>query len=95
MLPVLGTVLQVSHPDSLQACAIFDLGIEASNVFTATFAIVAVVIACALTCVRWRESEPVPHRLAGNRAVEKNELMKCRIPAVVPCIVPGRSYCVR
>jgi hypothetical protein len=33
MLSVLGTVPQVSHPDSLQARAIFDPGI----VFTATF----------------------------------------------------------
>ena len=94
MLSVLGTFLQVSHPDSLQARAIFDLGVEAGLVFAAAFALAAEIIVYGLMRFRWSESEPDPRRLEGNRAVEKKEHMKCRIPAMVPCFVPGRSYCV-
>lgn len=80
MLPLLGTVLQVFHPDSPQARAIFDLGIEASVVFAAIFAIVAGIIVYALMRFRWREGEPDPHQLAGNRAVEITW-------TAIPCVI--------
>ena len=80
MLPAFGTVLQVFHPHSPQARAIFDLGIEASVIFAVIFAIVAGIIVYALMRFRWREGETDPHQLAGNRAVEITW-------TAIPCVI--------
>ena len=80
MLPPFATVLQVFHPDSPQARAIFDLGIEASVVFAAIFAIVAGIIIYALMRFRWREGEPDPPQLAGNKTIEI-------IWTAIPCVI--------
>jgi hypothetical protein len=53
---------------------------------------VAGIIVYALMRRRGSESEPEPHRVAGNRVVEIMESKQCRTPAMVPCFVPGRSY---
>ena len=65
-----GTVLQVLHPASPQARAIVDLGVETGAILAAIFAIVAGVVVYALMRFRWREGEPDPHQLAGNRTIE-------------------------
>jgi len=78
--PAFGTVLQVFHPHSPQARAIFDLGIEASAIFAVIFAIVAGIIVYALMRFRWREGDPDPHQLAGNRAVEITW-------TAIPCVI--------
>jgi cytochrome c oxidase subunit 2 len=80
MLPVSGVILQVFHPGSPQARAIFDLGMEASVVFAAIFAIVAGIIVYALMRFRWREGEADPHQLAGSRAVEITW-------TAIPCVI--------
>jgi cytochrome c oxidase subunit 2 len=80
MSPVFGTVLQVFHPNSPQARAIFDLGVEASVVFAAIFAIVAGIIVYALMRFRWCEGEADPHQFAGSRAAEITW-------TAIPCVI--------
>ena len=63
-------VLQVFHPQSPQARAIFNLGVESSVILAVIFAIVAGVIVYALMRFRWREGEPDPRQVAGNRTIE-------------------------
>jgi cytochrome c oxidase subunit 2 len=63
-------VLQVFHPQSPQARAIFNLGVESSVILAGIFAIVAGIIVYALMRFRWREGEPDPHQIAGNRTIE-------------------------
>jgi cytochrome c oxidase subunit 2 len=75
-----GTVLQVFHPDSPQARAIFDLGIESSVILAAIFAIVAGIIVYALMRFRWREGEPDPHQAAGNKTIEI-------VWTAIPCVI--------
>jgi cytochrome c oxidase subunit 2 len=74
------TVLQVIHPASPQARAIFDIGIEASVILTSIFAIVAGIIVYALMRFRWREGEPDPRQLAGNRRIEI-------VWTAIPCVI--------
>jgi hypothetical protein len=57
----------VLNPGSPQARSIFDLGIVAGIIFAIIFVIVAGIIVFALMRFRWREGEPDPHQLAGNR----------------------------
>jgi cytochrome c oxidase subunit II len=64
------SVLQVFHPDSPQARAIFDLGVESSVILAVIFAIVAGVIVYALMRFRWREGEADPHQVEGNKMIE-------------------------
>lgn len=68
-LPV-ASVLQVFHPHSPQARAIFELGVESSVILALIFAIVAGIIVYALMRFRWREGEPDPRQLTGNRTIE-------------------------
>jgi cytochrome c oxidase subunit 2 len=74
------SVLRVLNPDSPQARSIFDLGIVAAIIFGIIFVIVAGIIVFALMRFRWREGEPDPHQLAGNRTVEI-------IWTVIPCLI--------
>jgi cytochrome c oxidase subunit 2 len=65
-----GAILQVFHPQSPQARAILDLGIESSVILAVIFAIVAGLIVYALMRFRWREGEPDPRQVAGNSTIE-------------------------
>ena len=76
----LGTILKVFTPGSPQARAIFDLGVVASFILAAIFVIVAGLIVFALMRFRWREGEPDPHQLAGNRKIEV-------IWTIIPCVI--------
>jgi cytochrome c oxidase subunit 2 len=80
MIPTSNTVLQVFHPGSPQARAIFDLGVEASVILTVIFAIVAGIIVYALMRFRWREGEADPRQLAGNRTIEI-------VWTAIPCVI--------
>jgi cytochrome c oxidase subunit II len=77
---LLGPVLQVLDPASPQARAIFDLGVISTIIFASIFAIVAGIVVYALMRFRWREGEPDPDQLAGNRAVEI-------VWTVIPCAI--------
>jgi cytochrome c oxidase subunit II len=70
MRPSLAIVLQVFHPQSPQARAIFNLGVEASVVLAVIFAVVAGIVVYALMRFRWREGAADPHQVAGNRTIE-------------------------
>ena len=76
----LGSVLRVLKPDSPQARAIFDLGVVSSIIFASIFVIVAGIIVYALMRFRWREGEPDPHQIAGNRTIEM-------IWTGIPCVI--------
>ena len=65
----LGTVLQVFHPDSPQARAILDLGVETGVVLAAIFAIVVGMVVYALVRFRGRSGEPDPPQQAGYRTL--------------------------
>jgi len=75
-----GSVLRVFEPGSPQARAIFDLGIVAGIILALIFAIVAGIIVYALMRFRWREGEPDPHQIAGNKTVEM-------VWTVIPCVI--------
>jgi cytochrome c oxidase subunit 2 len=74
------SVLRVLNPDSPQARSIFDLGVVAAIIFAIIFVIVAGIIVFALMRFRWREGEPDPHQLAGNRTIE---IVWTAIPSVI------------
>jgi len=74
------SVLRVLNPDSPQARSIFDLGIVAAIIFAIIFAIVAGIIVFALMRFRWREGEPDPQQLAGNRKIEI-------VWTAIPCVI--------
>jgi len=84
LIPTLGSVLRVLAPDSPQARAIFNLGLESSAILAVIFAIVAGVIVYALMRYRWREGEPDPRQFAGNRTVE---LVWTAIPCVIVAVL--------
>jgi cytochrome c oxidase subunit 2 len=73
-------VLRVLNPGSPQARSIFDLGIVAAIIFAVIFVIVAGIIVFALMRFRWREGEPDPRQLAGNRRIEI-------IWTAIPCVI--------
>lgn len=66
----MASILRVLNPDSPQARSIFDLGIRAGIILAIIYVIVAGLIAYALIRFRWRDGEPDPPQLAGNRTVE-------------------------
>ncbi|MGI8891176.1 MAG: cytochrome c oxidase subunit II [Chthoniobacterales bacterium] len=72
--------LQVLDPQSPQARSIYHLGITAGIIFALIFAIVAAMIVFALMRYRWREGEPDPEQVAGNRIVEI-------VWTVIPCLI--------
>jgi cytochrome c oxidase subunit II len=76
----IGPVLRVLNPDSPQARAILDLGVVSIIIFASIFVIVAGIIVFALMRYRWREGEPEPRQLAGNRTVEI-------IWTAIPCVI--------
>lgn len=82
LFAVSSSVLRVLNPDSPQARAIFDLGIVSSIIFAIIFAIVTGIILFALMRFRWREGEPDPDQLAGNRTVEI-------LWTAIPCVIVG------
>jgi cytochrome c oxidase subunit 2 len=84
LFPSLSAVLRVFEPGSPQARAIFDLGVVASIIFALIFAIVAGIILYALMRFRWREGEPDPHQIAGNKKVE---LVWTAIPCVIVVVL--------
>jgi cytochrome c oxidase subunit 2 len=75
-----GSVLRVLNPDSPQARSIFDLGIVSGIILGIIFVIVAGIIVYALMRFRWREGEPDPHQLAGNKTVEI-------VWTAIPCLI--------
>jgi cytochrome c oxidase subunit II len=83
-LLALGSVLRVFDPDSPQARSILHLGIVASIIFASIFAIVAGVIVYALMRFRWREGEPDPNQLAGNKTIE---IVWTAIPGVIVVVL--------
>jgi cytochrome c oxidase subunit 2 len=74
------SVLRVLNPGSPEARSIFDLGIVAAIIFAIIFVIVAGIIIFALMRFRWREGEPDPHQLAGNRTIEI-------VWTAIPCVI--------
>lgn len=68
-LPLRST-LRVLDPHSPQARSIYDLGIIAGGILAVIFVIVAGIITYALMRFRWREGEPDPEQLPGNRTIE-------------------------
>ncbi len=73
-------VLQVFHPQSPQARAIFNLGVESSVILAVIFGIVAGVIVYALMRFRWCEGEPDPAQIAGNNTIEI-------VWTAIPCVI--------
>lgn len=65
-----GSVLRVFTPDSPQARAIINLAVICAVIFAAIYVIVASLIIFALMRFRWREGEPDPHQMAGNKRIE-------------------------
>jgi len=82
LFAVSSSVLRVLDPDSPQARAIFGLGVVSSIIFAIIFAIVTGIILYALMRFRWREGEPDPDQLAGNRTVEI-------LWTAIPCVIVG------
>lgn len=74
------SVLRVLNPGSPQARSVYDLGIVAAIIFAIIFVIVAGIIVFALMRFRWREGEPDPHQLAGNRRIEI-------VWTAIPCVI--------
>jgi len=68
------------NPQSPQTHAIFTLWIVATVVLGAIFVIVAGIIVYSLMRFRWREGEPDPEQVAGNRKVE---MIWTAIPLVI------------
>jgi len=75
-----GSVLRVLNPGSPQARSIFDLGIVTGIILAIIFVIVAGIIVFALMRFRWREGEPDPQQVAGNRTVEI-------VWTAIPCLI--------
>lgn len=71
-VPILaaGSVLRVFAPDSPQARAMFHLAIICSIIFALIYVIVAGVIVFSVMRFRWREGEPDPTQVPGNRRLE-------------------------
>jgi len=78
----LGAILQLLHPGSPQARAIYRLGVESGIILAAIFAVVTGIIVYALLRFRWREGEPDPHQFAGNRTIEL-------VWTAIPCGIVG------
>ena len=78
--PPLASVLRVLDPDSPNAREIFNLGIVTAIILGSVFVIVAGGIVYALMRCRWREGEPDPAQLAGNKMVEI-------IWTLIPCVI--------
>src|ERR1051325_1677772 len=78
------SVLRVLNPDSPQARAIFDLGIVSTIILGTIFAVVGGVVVYSLMRFRWREGEPDPDQLAGNRTVE---IAWTAIPCVIVALL--------
>jgi cytochrome c oxidase subunit 2 len=76
----LGPVLRVFDPVSPQARAILHTGIVSGIIFSIIFAIVAGIIVYALMRFRWREGEPDPHQVAGNKIIEI-------VWTAIPCLI--------
>lgn len=74
------SVLRVFAPVSPQARAIFDLAIVATIILGLIFAIVAGIIVYALMRFRWREGEPDPNQVAGNKTIEV-------VWTAIPCMI--------
>ena len=74
------SVLRVLNPGSPQARSIYDLGIVAGIILAIIFVIVAGIIVFALMRFRWREGEPDPDQLAGNRTIEI-------VWTLIPCVI--------
>ena len=80
LLLVFGSILRVFNPGSPQARSIFDLGIVSGIILAIIFVIVAGITVYALMRFRWREGEPDPYQLAGNRTVEI-------VWTAIPCLI--------
>jgi cytochrome c oxidase subunit 2 len=63
-------LLAAFTPHSPGAKATFDLGILATNIFTLIFVAVAGTFTYSLLRFRWREGEPEPKQIAGQKTVE-------------------------
>lgn len=75
-----GSVLRVFEPDSPQAQAIFNLGVVVTIILAAIYVIVAGLIVFALMRFRWREGDPDPSQVAGNKRIEI-------IWTTIPCLI--------
>ncbi len=73
-------VIKVLNPQSPQARAIYDLGVTSSVIFACIFVIVGGMILFAVMRYRWREGEPDPRQVAGNRTVEL-------VWTIIPCLI--------
>ncbi len=78
--PPLSTVLRVLNPKSSDAREIYDLGVVTALILGAIFIIVGGGIVFALMRFRWREGEPDPTQLAGNKIVEI-------VWTLIPCVI--------
>lgn len=76
----LATVLRVLNPESSNAREIYHLGVVTTIILGTVFVIVAGGIVYALMRCRWREGEPDPVQLAGNKMVEI-------IWTLIPCVI--------
>ena len=76
--------LRVFEPHSPHARAIFDLGVETSVILAVIFALVAGAILYTLMRFRWREGEPEPYQLPGNRTVE---IVWTAIPGIIVVVL--------
>jgi cytochrome c oxidase subunit 2 len=63
-------VVKTLNPESPQARAIFDLGIVTAIILAIIFAVVVAIVVYALMRFRWREGEPDPDQVAGNKTAE-------------------------
>ena len=63
-------VVRTLNPESPQARAIFDLGIATAIILAIIFAVVIAIVVYALMRFRWREGEPDPDQVAGNKTAE-------------------------
>jgi cytochrome c oxidase subunit 2 len=70
----------VFQPDSPQARGIFNLGVIVAVILGIIYVIVGGVIVFALMRFRWREGEPDPSQVAGNKRIE---IIWTAIPAVI------------
>jgi cytochrome c oxidase subunit II len=58
------------NPESPQARAIFNLGVVTAVILAIIFAVVVAIVVYALMRFRWREGEPDPDQVAGNKTAE-------------------------
>lgn len=66
----LGSVLRVFAPDSPQAQGIFNLGVIVAIILAVIYVIVAGVIFFSVMRFRWRDGEPDPKQILGNKRLE-------------------------